>query len=288
MRDFKAEYNDFLQKYPFQTIEVNGIHVRYQYGGKEDAPVILFFHGLEMHEMWMAYALHVSKDYRFLNYEYPQHTIDADEQIDFARALLEKLSINQVILLGASDGGVYAQIFAKRYPKLVQGMSLMTTLTVDSDYLRDIQKKRFIEPLLVKMMKLMPAKKVMKTLMKKSPGFLACETPEDQDYGRTFYETVTSDLGYKERFIHSFQCVYVLKDYPYFEPKDFEYLRGKIQVIIPDQDIFKKEDQQKLEALFQNLDAEILHVSGGHLGLVVQIEDYLEHFDRFLETVCPK
>ena len=43
-------------------------------------------------------------------------------------------------MLGASDGGVYAQIFAKRYPDMVTGMSIMTTLTIDSDYIRDIQK----------------------------------------------------------------------------------------------------------------------------------------------------
>ena len=285
MRNFSTEYRDFLQKYPFQQIEVNGIPIRYQFGGKADAPVILFFHGLEMHELWMAYALHVSENYRFLNYEYPQHTINADEQIDFARTLLQKLEIKQVILLGASDGGVYAQIFAKKYPELVQGMSIMTTLTVDSDYLRDIHKKRFIEPIYVTLLKWMPAKTVMNMLMKKSPGFLACESPENQSYGRTFYETVTSDLHYKERFIHSFQCVFMLKDYPYFKPEDFAYLRGKIQVILPDQDIFKIDDQQILENLFKDLDAEILHVPGGHLGLVVQTEDYLQRVDRFLNSL---
>ena len=54
----------------------------------------------------------------------------------------------------------------------------------------------------------------------------------------------------------------MLKDYPYFQQKDFEYLRGKIQVLIPDDDIFKKEDQQILETLFKGLDADILHVPG--------------------------
>ena len=51
MRDFKVEYRGFLKQYPFQTIDVDGIKLRYQYGGKEGAPVIVFFHGLEMHEM---------------------------------------------------------------------------------------------------------------------------------------------------------------------------------------------------------------------------------------------
>lgn len=121
--------------------------VRYQYGGKDDAPVILFFNGLEMQEMWMPYAEELGKKYRFLIYEYPFHTTNADEQIDFAAKLLKALSIEKVILLGASDGGVYAQIFAKRHPESVLSMILTTTLTVDSDYVRDIKRERFSTPL---------------------------------------------------------------------------------------------------------------------------------------------
>lgn len=41
-RNFKTEYEAFIQKYPYKTIDVNGIKVRYQYGGKKDAPVRSF------------------------------------------------------------------------------------------------------------------------------------------------------------------------------------------------------------------------------------------------------
>ena len=142
-RDYKKEYATFLKKVPYQTITIDNVKVRYQYGGKDDAPVILFFNGLEMQEMWMPYAEELGKKYRFLIYEYPFYTTNADEQIDFAAKLLKALSIEKVILLGASDGGVYAQIFAKRHPESVLSMILTTTLTVDSDYVRDIKKNAF-------------------------------------------------------------------------------------------------------------------------------------------------
>ena len=64
-------------------------------------------------------------------------------------------------------------------------------------------------------------------LLKKSTGFLKCESEENRKYGRGFYETVASDLNYKQRFIHSFKCVYMLKDYQPFQANDFEYLRGE-------------------------------------------------------------
>ncbi len=282
-RDFKKEYDAFLMKVPYQTAVVDDVKVRYQYGGKDGAPVILFFNGLEMQEMWMPYAEKLGKKYSFLIYEYPFHTANADEQIDFAAKLLKVLSIEKVILIGASDGGVYAQIFAKRHPESVLTMILTTTLTVDSDYVRDIQKERFSTPMFLLLLKLVPAKAEMKLLLKKSKGFLECESEEDQKYGRGFYETVASDLNYKQRFIHSFQCVYMLKDYPIFKESDFEYLRGKIQVLLPVKDIFKKEDQDRLANLFRKLDAEILNVPGGHVGFIVQSASYIDLMEKFLE-----
>ena len=72
---------------------------------RDGAPVILFFNGLEMQEMWMPYAEKLGNNYRFLIYEYPFHTTNADGQIDFAAKLLKTLSIEKVILIGASDGG---------------------------------------------------------------------------------------------------------------------------------------------------------------------------------------
>ena len=281
-RNYKTEYAAFLRQYPYQTIAVDGVKVRYQYGGKEGAPVLLFFHGLEMQEMWMPYAKHFSKNYRFLIYEYPLHTVKPDEQMAFAFHLLQALGIQRVILIGASDGGVHAQVFAKNYPQAVQGMVIFTTLTIDSDYVRDIKKEGLKGPIMVAVLRLLPAKTEMNLLLKKAPGFLSCETPENQTYGMTFYETVAADLHYKERFIHSTQCVSQLKDYPMFTPEDFAYLRGKIQVLLPEQDMFKKEDQQRLAALFRQVAAEILDVPGGHVGFVVQAETYLEKIERFL------
>lgn len=231
----------------------------------------------------MPYAERLGKKYRFLIYEYPFHTTNADEQIDFAAKLLKALSIEKVILIGASDGGVYAQIFAKRHPESVLAMLLTTTLTVDSDYVRDIRKERFSTPILLLLLKLVPAKAEMKLLLKKSTGFLACESEADREYGSGFYETVASDLHYKQRFIHSFKCVYMLKDYPLFKESDFEYLRGKIQVLLPEKDIFKKEDQERLADLFGKLDAEILHVPGGHVGFIVQSAYYIDLMEKLLE-----
>ena len=75
----------------------------------------------------------------------------------------------------------------------------------------------------------------------------------------------------------------MLKDYPPFQANDFEYLRGRIQVLLPEKDIFKKEDQNRLADLFRKLDAEILNVPGGHVGFIVRSEYYIDLMEKFLE-----
>ena len=35
MRDFREEYKAFLREYPYKTIEVDSVTIRYQRGGKD-------------------------------------------------------------------------------------------------------------------------------------------------------------------------------------------------------------------------------------------------------------
>ena len=64
---------------------------------------------------------------------------------------------------------------------------------------------------------------------------------------------------------------------------DFEYLRGRILILLPENDIFKKEDQKRFADLFRKLDAEIRTVPGGHVGFIVQAERYLDLMETFLQ-----
>ena len=75
----------------------------------------------------------------------------------------------------------------------------------------------------------------------------------------------------------------MLKDYPPFRANDFEYPRGRILILLPENDIFKKEDQKRFADLFRKLDAEIHNVPGGHVSFIVQAERYLDLMETFLQ-----
>ncbi len=41
-RDFKKEYDSFLEEVPYQMVCVDGVKTRYQYDGKDDAQSFFF------------------------------------------------------------------------------------------------------------------------------------------------------------------------------------------------------------------------------------------------------
>lgn len=56
--------------------------------------------------------------------------------------------------------------------------------------------------------------------------------------------------------------------------------RGKILLILPDQDFFSEQMQQDLIRLMH--EPEIRYVSGGHLSTVLKTEDYIRTIRAFL------
>ena len=67
--------------------------------------------------------------------------------------------------------------------------------------------------------------------------------------------------------IHSFRCVYMLKDYPPFQANDFEYLRGRILILLPENDIFKKRRSETVRRSVPETGCRDPHGSGRSCGL---------------------
>lgn len=85
-KNFNSEYIAFMQEHPYKSNDINGINIQYILGGRTDRPVLVFFHGLEMQEMWIKYADFFQNDYGFFIYEYPLHTTVLDEQLSLLQA----------------------------------------------------------------------------------------------------------------------------------------------------------------------------------------------------------
>ncbi len=62
---------------------------------------------------------------------------------------------------------------------------------------------------------------------------------------------------------------------------DFSALEGNILLILPNQDFFSVEMQEDLVRLMHN--PAVSYVSGGHLGTMLKVEDYIRTIRAFLE-----
>ena len=62
---------------------------------------------------------------------------------------------------------------------------------------------------------------------------------------------------------------------------DFKQLKGRILLILPNQDFFSGKMQQDLINLMH--DPEIKYVSGGHLSTILQADDYIQVIKEFLK-----
>lgn len=93
-------------------------------------------------EMWMDYVDDLARDSRVLLFDYPRELKTNQAQAAGTHALFERLGIQKPIFVGASDGGMVAQIYVQKYPGETGGLVLISTGGMDERTLRSLKKYR--------------------------------------------------------------------------------------------------------------------------------------------------
>lgn len=104
--------------------------VYYELYGQENAPAVLFTHGINMnHETFQAQAEALQEKYRVIIWDLPYHGKSSamndklpfsETAVDLIIALLDHLKIEKAVLAGQSLGSYVTQIAAYKYPEKVQ------------------------------------------------------------------------------------------------------------------------------------------------------------------------
>ena len=96
------------------------------------------------------------------------------------------------------------------------------------------------------------------------------------------FETIFKDYT-REKDVHiSGLLADLMKQTPVTEA-DFRALKGKILLILPDQDFFSGKMQKDLIQLMH--DPAIQYVSGGHLSTILKADDYIQVILGFLKNI---
>lgn len=278
---FGEELNRFSSKYPYQKFMIDGVTVRYVLAGKKENPAIVFLNGLDMQEMWIRYVDALQDTYCALMVEYPVVWDTNQKMVEGLHALLDRLDLKKPVIIGGSDGGALAQLYTYRYPENVSGMILITTITIDSDYVRNIKKIAWMTPLMKLKLRMSHWEKLKKKIVEMATGYFRNEGEQEEIYGRTFFDAVTADPAYKNKYIHAVGLVGELGGkYAPFEKDAFAFLKGKVLLLLPEQDIFTAEDQQRLIAAMT--EPQVKMMQGGHLACVMRAQEYIDEIRTFL------
>ena len=278
MKTFTEEYNEFLAEHKFTTVTAAGQDFEVIDSGS-GSRTIVFLNGVDMYQFWIKYVSAFEKDYRVVMLKYPVTVWKNTEMAALLKALFTKMGIDAPILVGISDGGVLAQLYAKLYR--VSGLILVSTLTVDSAYVESMKKEKFFMPFMKRYIKRTSFDKLRVRLVESVKKHFRNETDEEKAYAVSFLECVGSDEGYRYMFLRAIQATNDITKLEKFQKSDLSYLAGKVLVLIPENDMFDKADSQKLVDIFT--DPVVKQTYGGHLGLVMRPDLYIPEIEQFLQ-----
>lgn len=270
----------FAETHTYENIMVGESRFRYVLSGKKDGKTLVMLNGgMNTLEMWMGYVNDLSDNYQVLLFDYPQELRTNQELVKGMHEFFNRIGVTQPIFVGASDGGMVAQIYTQKYPKEVGGIILISTGGMDAATLKSLKKKYFFAPLMLFYMKHCNYEKLKPKLIRAGMGHIRNESKEEIAYAQEMFETIFKDYT-KEKDVHISGLLADLMNQTPVTESDFKELEGKILLILPDQDFFSGKMQKDLIQLMHN--PTIKYVSGGHLSTVLKVEDYVQTIRGFL------
>ena len=269
----------FQQDHPAKILNVDGAAYRYILAGKPEGRTLVFLNGgMNTLEMWMDYVDGLSDVYRVLLFDYPRELSTNQALVVGMHGFFKALGVEKPIFVGASDGGMVAQIYVQRFPGETGGLVLISTGGMDANTLKSLKKKYFFAPLMLWYLKHCNYEKLKPKLIQASLGHIRNESAEEIAYARDMFETIFRDYP-QAKDVHISTLLADLMNQKPVTAEDFAALEGKILLILPDQDFFSGKMQEDLIRLMH--EPKISYVSGGHLSTVLRTDEYIKTIREF-------
>lgn len=127
-------------------------------------------------------------------FDYPRELRTNQALVVGMHAFFAKLGIASPIFIGASDGGIVAQIYTQKYPNEVGGLVLVFTGGMNAATLKTLKKKYFFVPLALWYMAHCNYEKLKPRLIQSGMSHLRNESAEEAAYARDMFETIFKDF----------------------------------------------------------------------------------------------
>ena len=280
---FSEKLKSFKTAHPCEFLTVEGARFRYMLCGRENGETLVLLNGgMNTLEMWMDYVDALAEDARVLLFDYPQQLKTNQELVTGMHAFFEKLGVRRPVFIGASDGGMVSQIYVQKYPGEAGGLILISTGGMDENTLKSLKRKYRLAPVMLWYMKRCNYEKLKPKLIRAGMSHIRNESREEITYAQDMFETIFKDYK-QEKDVHISGLLADLMNQTPVTAADFEALKGRILLILPDQDFFSGKMQEDLIRLMH--EPEIAYVSGGHLSTVLKAEAYIRIIREYLGRI---
>ena len=280
---FSEKLKSFKTAHPCEFLTVEGARFRYMLKGRENGETLVLLNGgMNTLEMWMDYVDALAEDARVLLFDYPQQLKTNQELVTGMHAFFEKLGIRRPVFIGASDGGMVSQIYVQKYPGEAGGLILISTGGMDENTLKSLKRKYRLAPVMLWYMKRCNYEKLKPKIIRAGMSHIRNESSEEIAYAQDMFETIFKDYK-QEKDVHISGLLADLMNQKPVTAADFEALKGRILLILPDQDFFSGKMQEDLIRLMH--EPEIAYVSGGHLSTVLKAEAYIRIIREYLGRI---
>ncbi|MGN1137159.1 MAG: alpha/beta fold hydrolase [Oscillospiraceae bacterium] len=278
--------DEFRRKYPLQKMQINGADFTYRYykNNGAEATLVLLTGGIGLSDLFYAHFDRFARDFSVITFDYHEAYPTLSELADAAADLFEKLDV-KVWLVGQSLGGVCAQIFTKLHPENIEGLVLSNTTSLAEDMggegIACLEKMIAGQKKMRKMVQLIPfgiyKKIVMKSIGKKTEKLPPESRAAFEEMAAIMFEMLT-----KEHELHMIDMLIDCENHLNMKPSYFEQLCDRVLLILSDDDeTFNHECKKSLIKLMPEPTV-ITDMSGGHLGALMQIDEYAKTVTDFI------
>ncbi|MGG5316100.1 alpha/beta fold hydrolase [Enterococcus sp. AZ072] len=280
--DITDKIGSFLDTHEYESIKLSNAIFTYLLCGKGNSTLVFLDGGLGTSEIWFEYIDYFENDYQVLTFVFPANLNTNTKQVVAIHELLEFLTIEKPVFIGASYGALLAQLFTKQFPEEVGGLVLisgggMTTVTKV-----ELKKLKIPFHLAVVIAKILPFGFVRKSIVKESiKNMTNNENIENQQIIAETMNTLYGDLS-KESLINMGNLLPDIFDSTVCTSEDFDSLAGKVLLIFPEKDFFPKASQESLLQLMTN--SEVIWIKDGSHGDPMFSKEYMEIVSRFLKN----
>lgn len=275
----RKQLQDFRNRFPYQTAEVNGMIWRYIDSGAGESAlsparvVFVFAGGTSIAETSFQTLDHLARHYRVIAPDYPP-VGKLDTLFSGAIGLLDRLGVGQFSLMGGSYGGWMAQSFVRFCPDRIQKLVITAVGPPDPENSRQIEK-------MLPLLRLLPAALLRKMLLGTFKKLFKDENP-NQSFLLAHLKEILYFRVQRADILTSMQRLVDQTKNTTFSPDDLKTWSGKILLLYGSEDpAATPEKRATIQALYPRAKMHIIQ-GADHTASVTHQEEYYRVIDTFL------